>query len=142
MVRIDNCDITDSLVGYLSLDYVLLRMPAEKNFYVVLVGIDGSIPPNQILRNCMNAVRREVGYELDLEIDNVHIDIQSAKADQEQKSILGDRSIHVEQYDIGVDSSPDPEVVKSLVTEKLEDLGFSVTGAKIKEIDNKQFYYQ
>lgn len=90
----------------------------------------------------MNAVKKDVADELGVKLDEVYVNIQSEKASDEQKRILGNKSIHVQQYDIGVDASPDPSVVKSLVTGKLEDLGFDVTGTELKEIDNKQFYYQ
>lgn len=117
-------------------------MSSKRNFYVVLIGIDGSIPPNQILRNCMNTVQDQIVSELDLEIDNVHIDIQSKKADKKQKSALGYKTIHVQQYDIGMDSSLDPQTIESLVTKTLENLGFTVTGTKLNQIDDKQFYYR
>lgn len=117
-------------------------MTSKKNFYIVLVGIDGSGAPNQILRDCMNAVEQDVSNELGIGTNDVYVDVRSQKADQEQIETLGDRTMNVHQYDIGVDLSVDTKTIESTVANRLRDLGFNVTGTEVKKVENKTFYHQ
>lgn len=113
----------------------------ETDFYIVLVGIDGTEPPKQIIRNCQNAIKSDIADSFNLSLDDVYIRGGSEESDDNQMDKLGDKTIHIQQYDIGmkIDGTYSINNIENIVRERLEGLGFNTTGTESKKIKNKQF---
>jgi hypothetical protein len=113
----------------------------ETDFYIVLVGIDGTEPPKQIIRNCQNAIKSDIADSFNLSLDDVYIRGGSEESHHNQMDKLGDKTIHIQQYDIGmrIDSTYSIDNIENIVRERLECLGFNTTGTESKKIKDKQF---
>lgn len=114
----------------------------ETDFYIVLVGIDCTEPPKQIIRNCQNAIKSDIADSFDVSLDDVYIRGSSEESKRNQMDKLGDKTIHVQQYDIGMKSDELYSLrnMEIIVRKRLDELGFNTTGTESKKIKDKQFH--
>lgn len=109
------------------------------NSYVIVIGIDGPKTPNQILKNCKHSIEAKITKNLSLEHNEIYIDSKSGKQSELQLEGMSDKTIHLQQYEIGVDSdnSYNIERLRSLVENTLQTQGFNVTEIRSQKVQNK-----
>lgn len=99
----------------------------------VIIGIDGEAPPRDVQVSVEDLVNRQVNKEAELPIgrDSVTLTINENPT-QDQRSILGDRVIHIEKFDIDIGREKlDQSMVNgahNTVVDVLNGNGFNVTG--------------
>jgi len=104
----------------------------QGNTITVIVGVDGSVPPNDLLTDLRESVAMQVNREADYNInrDTVQLTTQERPTD-EQMQILGGRTLHIQTYDITLDEQIDQAIVNAAhntVVDKVSQLGFEISG--------------
>lgn len=102
---------------------------------LVLVGIDGPEPPNQILLDIEQLVEDSINKALELKVGALNVSVTSNdNPTPDQILALGEKTIHVQQYDV---ETPWKEItqdqingVHSEVIKQLNDVGTNITGTK------------
>lgn len=99
---------------------------------IILAGVDGREPPNQILLDMEQLVQDSVNRELNLDIGTIDVHVtSSSNPSREQRQALGERAIHIQQYDI---DTPWEEItqdqinkIHEIVIDQLNDIGVNMT---------------
>ena len=113
---------------------------SDKRTILVLVGVDGPEPPNDIQLDLQELLNQEVnqalinaGADIQLSRQTVNLTVEPNPS-KEQRSALGPGVIHVQQYDISTELE---EVSQGLVNathntviDKVNELGFNITGTE------------
>lgn len=113
---------------------------SDKRTILVLIGVDGSSPPNNIqldLENTINSTINKAlinaGANIKVTRDTVNLTVEDNPT-QQQIDALGGRVIHVQQFDIKTEleevSQTLVNAVHNTVVDKLTELGFNVEGTK------------
>ena len=114
-------------------DYVSVKT------HVVAVGIDGPETEQQILRDTESMIKESIMDQLQLKRNNMYIDSRIGKQRNLQIKDMNDKTIHVHQYEIGINSenSYDGEKIQSIVSKKLRNTGFNPTDVRHRRVEEK-----
>jgi hypothetical protein len=112
----------------------------DKRTVLVLVGIDGPAPPKDLRVNLQETVNTRVnerfinaGANIKATRQTVNLTL-SENPTTEQRSALGARTIHVQQFGIKTGMSEVSQglvnALHNIVVEKVTELGFNIVGTK------------
>jgi hypothetical protein len=113
---------------------------SDERTILILVGVDGSAPPNSIQLNLQESVNREVnralikaGQDISLNTETVNLTVEPNPS-KEQRDVLGPNVIHVQQYDIATElEEVSQELVNgahNTVINKVDQLGFNIADSR------------
>jgi len=112
----------------------------DKRTILVLVGVDGPEPPNDIQLDLQEVLNQEVNQALinagaDIQITRQTVNLTvNGNPTEEQRSALGPGVLHVQQYDISTEleevSQGLVNATHNTVVDKVQELGFNITGTK------------
>lgn len=106
----------------------------EKNV-LVLVGIDGPEPPNDVLIATQETIQTKINQAYDLPAGTHTVDLTTNDyLTDDQKEAVGSRALHVQQFDV---KTPWEEItqeqinaVHNEVVDELNSLGYNITGTR------------
>lgn len=111
---------------------------------LVLIGIDGPEPPNDIqitlessVNQMINAALIDRGADIDYTRNTVNLTVEPNPS-AEQRELLGGATLHVQQYEVKTELD---EVTQGLVNavhndvvDEVSDLGFNIVGTETKVV--------
>lgn len=108
---------------------------SNRKTVIVLVGVDGTQPPNQILLDMEQLVQDRINRVLDLKPGTLRVAVTSnPNPTPDQILALGSNTLHVQQYDV---ETPWEEItqdqingVHNEVIRQLNDVGTNITDTK------------
>lgn len=108
---------------------------SNRKTVIVLVGVDGTQPPNQILLDMEQLVQDRINRVLDLKPGTLRVAVTSnPNPTPDQVLALGPNTLHVQQYDV---ETPWEEItqdqingVHNEVIRQLNDVGTNITDTK------------
>lgn len=117
-----------------------IRLLDDNRKILVLLGIDGPEPPNEVqlsLRESVNTmVNRaliERGGDIDPTRETVNLTINESPTPR-QRDELGGATLHVQQFEVKTELEEVPQVlvnaVHNDVVDEVDDLGFNIVGTK------------
>lgn len=100
---------------------------------VVVLGIDGSVPPRDIQQSLETSVEDEVNRLMDRPAGSASVNLSiNEHPTEEQKDKIGHPVIYIQHFDIYAKTDEvEPELAQeaeSKVRRKVEELGFNVSG--------------
>lgn len=112
----------------------------DKRTILVLVGIDGPAPPNNVQLSAQAAVNQTVnqalidkGADIKITRQTVNLTVQENPSG-EQRDALGGATLHVQQYDIKTEleevSQALVNATHNTVVDEVRNLGFNITGTE------------
>lgn len=107
----------------------------DEKSVLVLIGVDGSHPPNDVLIAAETAIEVQINQEFGVPAESHTITLTTdSNPTRHQKDAVGDRALHIQQYEV---KTPWSEIaqghingIHNTVVEKINNLGFNVTGTK------------
>jgi len=105
---------------------------------IVVVGIDGAFPEDEMKRTIMDAINSHMNKQLDMEIgrDTVRLSVAPTGVGMGRREKIGMGAQYIQQYDVRLgDIEARHEIedaVHNEIVEKLEELGFIIEGTWTK----------
>lgn len=112
----------------------------DKRTILVLIGIDGPEPPNDVQLSLQESINTTVNQALidkgaDIEVTRQTVNLTVAEnPTREQRNALGPGVLHVQQFDVETELSEVSQglinAVHNTVVDEVRDLGFNITGTE------------
>lgn len=102
---------------------------------IVLVGVDGPEPPNDVLLSTEQVMQDTINDAFGLKHGTLNVSVTTnPNPTSEQKDAVGDRALHVEQYDIQTPweeiAQDEVNMIHNEAVSELNNLGFNITGTR------------